>query len=104
MATAPCPVCNKMIYSGEEHKCKRNALEISNEIGFYSPNIFKDITDINYSELFDKIERYEKVLKFYAKKEHYLPLREEDEDRTDAFNLVDLDSGELARETLKITN
>lgn len=49
----------------------------------------------------EKVERYEKALKFFANKEHYEPFREEDEDRTDAFNFIDLDGGETAREVLE---
>jgi ribosome-binding protein aMBF1 (putative translation factor) len=49
----------------------------------------------------EKIERYEKALKFYATKNYYEPWREEDEDRTDAFNFIDLDGGETAREALR---
>ncbi|MED3562400.1 hypothetical protein [Bacillus xiapuensis] len=50
-----------------------------------------------------KIEKYEKALKFYANKEYYEPFKEEDGDRTDAFNFIDLDSGETAREALGIS-
>ncbi|MCR6096874.1 hypothetical protein HXA31_20525 [Salipaludibacillus agaradhaerens] len=49
----------------------------------------------------EKVKRYEKALRFYATKHYYEPFREEDENRTDAFNFIDLDGGETAREALK---
>ena len=51
--------------------------------------------------LIEKVERYERALKFYANKSFYEPNREEDQDRTDAFNFIDLDGGDTAREALK---
>lgn len=47
-----------------------------------------------------KSYRYEEALRFYADKNNYEPLRKEDGDRSDAFNLVDLDQGETAAEAL----
>ncbi|MCK6203960.1 hypothetical protein KZX50_00665 [Bacillus infantis] len=49
----------------------------------------------------DKAAKYEKALKFYAKKQNYEPFREEDLDRTDAFSLIDLDAGETAKDALE---
>jgi len=53
-----------------------------------------------YIQLLDKVERYEKALKFYSNNAHYEPFREEDLDRSDAFSLIDLDAGETAKDAL----
>lgn len=61
-----------------------------------------------FGKLIEEIKRlreenqnYKQALEFYAKPENYEPLRDEDKDRTDAFNHVDLDQGQTARQVLK---
>lgn len=53
-------------------------------------------------EMVSEIKRLRHALEFYAKPGNYEPWRESDEDRTDAFNFVDLDGGQTAREALRI--
>ena len=52
-------------------------------------------------ELETENARLRKALEFYAKADNYEPWRESDSDRTDAFNFVDLDGGNTAREALQ---
>lgn len=73
----------------EEHKL-RDML-----IGSYQRSKKRNI------ELAEENATLRRALTFYAKPENYEPWREEDEDRTDAFNFVDLDGGDTAREALK---
>lgn len=49
----------------------------------------------------EEIARLRKALEFYAKSDNYEPWRETDFDRTDAFNFVDLDGGDTAKEALQ---
>ena len=57
---------------------------------------------MNRRHLMDKVERYEKALKFYANKEHYECDDETLNPSVSYIHIVDMDEGEEARKALGI--
>ena len=60
--------------------------------------------DASYKAQTEEVVRLRKALEFYAKPDNYESWRESDFDRSDAFNFVDLDGGDTAREALAWRN
>lgn len=73
-------------------------LKIS-KLHLYKVAGYLDETDI--LSLIDENKRLREALAFYEKVSNYEPWRDEDQDRSDAFNLIDLDQGETARKALE---
>lgn len=49
----------------------------------------------------NEIKNLRKALSIYADTSNYEPFSEEDDNRSDAFNFIDLDGGEVAQHALK---
>lgn len=51
--------------------------------------------------LIAEVERLREALTFYANQDYYEPFEQLDENRSDAFNFIDLDRGETAQKALE---